>query len=64
MTKDRWTLKEPPDDGKRGWEADELLHLRYFRSLSMTEKIRAVEEMCRTAEALKKDSHLRKHGTS
>jgi hypothetical protein len=61
MTKDSWTLKESPDSGKRGWEADELFHLRHFRSLSMTEKIRAVEEMCRTAEALSKGAR-RKNG--
>jgi len=38
------------------WKDDRLFHLRYFKALSMTEKIRAVEEMCKTAAALEKEN--------
>ena len=52
MTKDRWKIRESATDWESDWKADERFHLRYFRALSMTEKIRAVEEMCRVADAL------------
>jgi hypothetical protein len=52
MTKDRWKIKESATDWECDWKGDERFHLRYFRALSMTEKIRAVEEMCRVADAL------------
>lgn len=56
----KWRVKESAKGRESGWEADELVHLRYFRSLSMTEKIRAVEEMCRLAQALSKDAAKRR----
>jgi hypothetical protein len=53
MTKADWTIKEASGDWECDWEGDERFHHRHFRSLSMTEKIKAVEEMCKTADALK-----------
>ena len=51
MTKDRWKIGEEAADWECDWKGDELFHLRYFRALSMVEKIKAVEEMCRVVEA-------------
>lgn len=53
MTRNDWTIRESAEDWECDWKGDELFHLRHFRSLSTTEKIKAVEEMCRVADALK-----------
>ena len=41
----------------RGWECDwpgdARFHLRHFRALPMEKKIKAVEEMCKLARALR-----------
>lgn len=40
-----WRIPAGSPDWECGWEADALFHLRYFRALSLPERIRAVEEM-------------------
>jgi len=52
MTNDPWVIRKSAKDWQCGWDDDKRFHLRYFKSLSMTDKIRAVEEMCKTAIAL------------
>lgn len=44
--------KIPPDaaDWECDWRGDQLFHLRHFRSFTLAEKIRAVEEMTQVAE--------------
>jgi hypothetical protein len=65
MNPNKWSVRESPgSNDARGWEEDERFHLRYFRALSMTEKIRAVEEMCRTAEALSRNAPARRRRNS
>jgi hypothetical protein len=40
-----WRIPAEARDWECDWEGDELFHLRYFRALSLPEKIRAVEGM-------------------
>lgn len=42
---DRWLIPAEAADWECGWEGDALFHMRYFRALSLPERIRAVEEM-------------------
>lgn len=48
----RWRIPSDAPDWECTWADDELFHLRYFRALSLQEKIRAVEQMERVAEFL------------
>lgn len=52
MTVDDWKIAEDADDWQCDWESAKRFQLRYFRSLPMVDKIRAVEEMCRLARVL------------
>ena len=52
IDKEKWKIKESAEDWECDWKGDELFHLRYFRALSMVEKIKAVEEMCRIASKI------------
>ena len=47
-----WRLPADADDWQCDWESARRFQLRFFRSLPLAEKIRAVEEMCRLARAL------------
>jgi hypothetical protein len=47
-----WRIPESQDDWQCDRESAKLFQLRYFRSLPLIEKIRAVEEMCRVARLL------------
>ncbi len=47
-----WRIPAGAADWECSWEADELFHLRYFRALTLPEKIRAVEQMEEVAAAL------------
>ncbi len=52
MTVDDWKIAEDAEDWQCDWESAKRFQLRYFRSLPMVDKIRAVEEMCRLARVL------------
>ena len=47
-----WRIPDDAGDWECGWEGDRLFHLRHFRSFTLAEKIRAVEEMSRIAALL------------
>jgi hypothetical protein len=53
--KDKWQIRETARDWECDWKSTERFHLRYFRSLSMKDKVQAVEEMCRVADLLMKN---------
>lgn len=44
-----WTIRETDANWECDWEGSERFQLRYFKSLSLTEKVKAVEQMCKTA---------------
>lgn len=44
-----WTIRESQANWECDWEGSRRFQLRYFKSLSLTEKVRAVERMCKTA---------------
>jgi hypothetical protein len=44
-----WTIPEGSPDWECDWEGSTRFQLRYFRALPITDKLRAVENMCRTA---------------
>jgi len=46
MDKDRWKIAESAANWECSWDENERFQLRYFRSLPIVEKIKAVEEMC------------------
>lgn len=48
-----WKIREGSSDWECDWKGSELFHLRYFRALSVSDKLRAVENMCETAEYFK-----------
>ena len=52
MTTERWKIAVDAEDWQCDWESAKRFQLRYFRSLPMIEKFRAVEEMCRLARIL------------
>lgn len=43
-----WTIRDPKADWQCDWQGGARFQLRYFKSLSLGEKIKAVENMCRT----------------
>jgi len=43
-----WTIREAQANWECDWEGSQRFQLRYFKSLSLTEKVKAVENMCRT----------------
>ena len=51
--KHSWKIPEGAANWECDWESNERFQLRNFKSLSMTEKVKAVEEMCRVADRLK-----------
>lgn len=48
MTTD-WTIREAQANWECDWEGSERFQLRYFKSLTLAEKVKAVENMCKTA---------------
>jgi hypothetical protein len=58
----RWQIDKDASDWECDPRAEELFHLRYFRSLPMEKKIQAVEEMCAIAHALRAGSGVREAG--
>lgn len=44
-----WTIRETQADWECDWQGSRRFQLRYFKSLSLTEKVKAVERMCKTA---------------
>jgi hypothetical protein len=59
MTVD-WKIREDSPDWECDREGSELFQLRYFRSLSSTEKFRAVEDMCEAVEYFKRKAEIRR----
>lgn len=62
MTIESFKIAVDAVDWQCNWERAKRFQLRYFRSLSMVEKLRAVEEMCRLARALAERRGRRKGG--
>jgi hypothetical protein len=52
MTEITWRISADAEDWECDWESAKRFQLRYFRSLPMAEKIRAIEELERVARAL------------
>lgn len=50
MMKNDWTIKDPKADWECDWQGSTRFQLRYFKSLTLTEKVKAVENMCKTAD--------------
>lgn len=51
--KSNWKIPEGATDWECDWASNERFQLRNFKALSMTEKVKAVEDMCRIADLLK-----------
>ncbi len=49
-----WRIPADAEDWECDWESAKRFQLRYFRSLPMAEKVRAVEELARIARALQR----------
>jgi len=64
MTEQDWRIAESAEDWECGWEASERFQLRYFRALSLTEKLKAVEEMAEVAEHLQRRAWERRGHTA
>jgi hypothetical protein len=43
-----WMIRDSKADWQCDWEGSARFQLRYFKSLPFVEKIKAVENMCRT----------------
>ncbi len=54
MAIENWKIAEDAADWQCDWESAKRFQLRYFRSLPMIDKVRAVEEMCRLARSLRR----------
>ncbi|MDO9694780.1 MAG: hypothetical protein Q7W56_08610 [Candidatus Latescibacteria bacterium] len=59
MTHENWKIAEGAADWQCDWESAKRFQLRYFRSLPMVDKIRAVEDLCRLARALRRHDESR-----
>ena len=59
MTRENWKIAEGAEDWQCDWVSSKRFQLRYFRSLPMVDKFRAVEEMCRLARALRRNDESR-----
>jgi hypothetical protein len=49
-----WRIPADAEDWECDWESAKRFQLRYFRSLPMAEKIRAIEELERVVRALQR----------
>lgn len=45
-----WKITERDADWECDWEGSVRFQLRYFKALSFTEKVRAIEGMCETVD--------------
>ena len=59
MNKD-WLIKESASDWECDWESSTRFQLQYFKALSFTEKCKAVENMCKTAQYFATRAEARK----
>ena len=62
MSRD-WTIPRGSEDWECEWAGDARFHLRYFKALSMTDKVRAVEAMCETADYFRRRVEARRADT-
>lgn len=60
MKESKWTIPESARDWECDWEGSELFHLRYFKALSLSEKMRAVESMEEIANLLSRKAEERR----
>ena len=58
-----WTIHESSADWQCDRESHERFQLRYFRSMSLTEKLRAVENMCRAADYFARKADARRRSS-
>jgi hypothetical protein len=54
MSEVSWHIPLDAEDWECDWESAKRFQLRYFRSLPLAEKIRAIEELERIARALQR----------
>jgi hypothetical protein len=54
MSEIDWRIPADAEDWECDWESAKRFQMRYFRSLPMAEKVRAIEELERIARALQK----------
>lgn len=59
MTADPWKIEDPTADWECDWDGSARFRRRLFQSLSMADKVRAVEEMCRVARLLQEKKSAR-----
>jgi hypothetical protein len=64
MTKSRWEIAKSADNWECGWEENRRFQLRYFRALSITDKLRAVEEMAEIVEFFSQRARERREQAS
>jgi hypothetical protein len=64
MTKSRWEIAESAANWECGWEDSRRFQLRYFRALSITDKLKAVEEMAELVEFFSKRVQERRKRSS
>ena len=55
-----WSIREDAADWECDWEGSTRFQLRYFRALSITDKLRAVEEMRDLADYFKAKAEARR----
>jgi hypothetical protein len=60
MKNNKWIIPESASDWECDWNGSELFHLRYFKSLSLSEKMRAVESMGEIADLLARKARERR----
>lgn len=59
-----WKIREDAPSWECDWQGSARFQLRYFRSLSITDKLRAVENMCKTAAYFKEKAQARRAGAT
>jgi len=52
MKKNNWRIAESAANWECGWEDSRRFNLSYFRALSITDKLKAIEEMAEVVEFL------------
>jgi len=60
MKNNKWAIPESASDWECDWNGSELFHLRYFKALSLTEKLQAVESMGEIADLLTRKARERR----
>ena len=64
MKKSRWDIAKSAVSWECGWEDSERFQLRYFRALSITDKLKAVEEMEEVVEFFAQRARKRRKASS